>query len=311
MLEGLDEIGWASLSHAYGGAGDVPALLRQAGSAGDVAGEAISELYGSLFHQGTVYPATGAAVPFIVELAQRAPTHRGEFAWMIGMLADPHHAYGSAFDTVRAAVVAHAGVFTGLLADADDQVRAAAAYVLAQTAAPAEPLWDRWAVEDDPQVRASLALALGLRDPARSAPVLAGAVLDDQPPVRVAAALALARGGTAWPGGAVAAVVDAIDDGAEIEYSWRHHDGLADELLVVADNSLAAAVLAHMLRASRAKNRRAAASGDDETLPGQALGTSPAPALGATVAGRSGSECPRGGRVGIAPVWCRLRGIRR
>jgi hypothetical protein len=273
VLEGLDEIGWASLSHAYGGAGDVPALLRQAGSAGDVAGEAISELYGSLFHQGTVCPATGAAVPFLVELAQRAPTRRGEFAWMIGMLADPHHAYGSAFDMVRAAVVAHAGVFTGLLADADDQVRAAAAYVLAQSAAAAESLWDRWAVEDDPQVRASLALALGLRDPARSAPVLAGAVLDDQPAVRVAAALALARGGTAWPGGAVAAVVDAIDDGAEIEYSWRHHDGLADELLVVADNSLAAAVLARMLRASRAKTRRAAAWG--MTRRGQARRSAP------------------------------------
>jgi len=77
VLEGLDEVGWADLSHAYGSAGDVPALLRQAGSGGDVAGEAISELYGRLFHQGTVCPATGAAVPFLVELARWAPARRG------------------------------------------------------------------------------------------------------------------------------------------------------------------------------------------------------------------------------------------
>lgn len=46
-------------------------------------------LSGSLFHQGTVYSATVAAVPFLVELAQRAPTRRGELAWLVGMLADP------------------------------------------------------------------------------------------------------------------------------------------------------------------------------------------------------------------------------
>jgi HEAT repeat protein len=213
-------------------------------------------------------------VPFLVELARWAPARRGEFAWMLGMLADPHHAYGSAFNTVRAAVAAHAGVFTGLLADADAQVRAAAAYVLAQSAAPAAPLWDRWAVEEEPQVRASLALALGLRDLARSAQVLAEAVLHDRPVVRTAAALALARGETAWPGGAVAVVVSAIDDGAEIEYPWRHHDDLADELLVVADDSLAAAVLGLMLRASRPKTRSAGAWG--MTMRGQARRSAPA-----------------------------------
>lgn len=73
VLDRLDEAGWAGLSHAYGSAEDVPALLRQAGSGGDGAGDAISELYGSLFHQGTVYPATAAAVPFLAELARSAP----------------------------------------------------------------------------------------------------------------------------------------------------------------------------------------------------------------------------------------------
>jgi hypothetical protein len=273
VLEGLDEVGWADLSHAYGSAGDVPGLLRQAGSGGDTAGEAISELYGSLFHQGIVYRATAAAVPFLVELARWAPARRGEFAWMLGMLADPHHAYGSAFDVVKAAVTVHVGALTGLAADADGEVRAAAAYVLAQCAAPAAPLWERWAVEEEPRVRASLALALGMRDRARSAQVLAEAVLGGQPVVRAAAALALARGGVAWPVGAVAVVVGAINDGAEIEYPWRYRDELADELMVAIDDSLAAAVLAQLLKAPRAETRSAGAWA--MTVRGQARRSAP------------------------------------
>jgi hypothetical protein len=259
VLEGLDAVGWAGLIHAYGAAGDVPALLRRAGSGGEGARAAISKLYGCLFHQGTVYPATEAAVPFLAELARSGPSHRGELTWMTGMLADPHHAYGSDFDAVSAAVASHAGVFAGLLADADARVRAAAAYGLARCAAPAAPLWDRWAAEEVPEVRASLALALGERDRDRSARVLAAAVLDAVPPVRVAAALALARNQVAWPDGAVAAVITAADDGAGIEGPWCRQGGWADELMVVADDTLAAALLAQMVTAARAKTRRAGA----------------------------------------------------
>jgi hypothetical protein len=43
----------------------------------------------------------------------------------------------------------------------------------------------------------------------------------------------------AWPDGAVAAVVSAIDGGAGVEYAWcRHHDW-TDELLVVAGDGRA------------------------------------------------------------------------
>lgn len=73
MLRGLDEAGWDELSHAYGKAVDTPDLLRQAASPdGEAAQKAVSELNGSIFHQGTVYSATVAAVPFLVELARRA-----------------------------------------------------------------------------------------------------------------------------------------------------------------------------------------------------------------------------------------------
>ncbi len=274
VLDGLDDVGWAERSHAYGSAADIPVLLRQAASDGDAAREAISALYGTLFHQGTVYPATAAAVPFLAELAQWGPSCRSEFCWMLGMMADPHHADGSAFDAVRAAVAAHAGVFTALLADADAQMRAAAAYAVAQCAAPVAPLWDRWEAEEEPCVRASLVLALGLRDPAGSARPLADAVMQAPPAVRAAAALVLARNRIAWPDGAVAVVVSAIDAGAGVEYAWCHHYEWTDELLVVADDRLAAALLAQMLAAAPAKTRRAGVRG--MTVRGQARRSAPA-----------------------------------
>jgi hypothetical protein len=200
-------------------------------------------------------------VPFLAELARRGPSRRSEFCWMLGMMADPHHAYGCAFNTVRAAVAAHAAVLTALLADVDRQVRAAAAYAVAQCAAPVAALCDRWTAEKEPYVRASLLLALGLRDPAGSAGTLAGAVMHAAPTVRAAAALALARNQIAWPDGAVAAVVSAIDAGAEVEYAWCHHPDWTDELLVLADDELAAGLLAQMLAAGSATTRQAVPGG--------------------------------------------------
>ncbi len=247
---------WADLRHAYGSAGDVPAMLRRAGSGGDDGRAAIGDLHGTIFHQGTVYPATTPAVPFLVQLARSAPDHRDQLIWMLGMLADPHHAYGDDFSAVRAAVAVHAGDFARLLADADVQVREAAAYAFAQCAAAAAPLWDRWATEEQPAVRASLLLALAMRDPARSAPVMAEAVLGDPPVVRVAAAVALIRNRVAWPDGAIAAVVSAVDDGVRVNWVWSSdHDDWSDELLL-GDDALAAAVLARLLDSPRAETRR-------------------------------------------------------
>ncbi len=70
VLAGLDEIGWAGLSHAYGPAGDVPGLLRAlaAGSPADRE-HALHALYGTIFHQGSRHEATAPAVPFLAGLA--------------------------------------------------------------------------------------------------------------------------------------------------------------------------------------------------------------------------------------------------
>jgi hypothetical protein len=69
MLEQLEKVDWASLTHAYGEATDVPPLLRSLLSADAKERErSIYDLFGNIWHQGTVYPATAAAVPFLYEL---------------------------------------------------------------------------------------------------------------------------------------------------------------------------------------------------------------------------------------------------
>src|SRR5690348_3356050 len=73
MLEGLDAINWAKLTHAYGPAEDVPGLIRKLASRNARVREgAYRALYGNLWHQHTVYEATAFAVPFLIHLL-RAP----------------------------------------------------------------------------------------------------------------------------------------------------------------------------------------------------------------------------------------------
>jgi hypothetical protein len=67
MLEGLDEIDWAALSHAYGPATDVPEWLRSLRSPDPEVREWVREDW-NIVHQGTGYAATAPAVPFLADL---------------------------------------------------------------------------------------------------------------------------------------------------------------------------------------------------------------------------------------------------
>jgi hypothetical protein len=62
---------WAALSHAYGAAGDVPALLVAAEETGEDSGHEWNEVWGRLCHQGTVYSASFAALPLLADIAER------------------------------------------------------------------------------------------------------------------------------------------------------------------------------------------------------------------------------------------------
>ncbi|MFD5015384.1 HEAT repeat domain-containing protein [Streptomyces chartreusis] len=78
MLDGLHDIDWASMEHAYGSAEEIPALLTALASP-DAAErhKAFDRFYGAVHHQGSVYPPTAATLPFLFELtADRAAPDR-------------------------------------------------------------------------------------------------------------------------------------------------------------------------------------------------------------------------------------------
>ncbi|GAA2405481.1 hypothetical protein GCM10010420_36610 [Streptomyces glaucosporus] len=69
-LAGLDAVDWAALEHAYGAADDVPGQLRALCEAdADGRQKALQGLYGNIFHQGSRYEASAAAVPFLARMA--------------------------------------------------------------------------------------------------------------------------------------------------------------------------------------------------------------------------------------------------
>jgi hypothetical protein len=71
----LDSSRWSELRHAYGPAHDIPSLLRalQALPASSGDAEPWFTLWSALAHQGDVYDASFAAVPYVVEAMARDP----------------------------------------------------------------------------------------------------------------------------------------------------------------------------------------------------------------------------------------------
>ena len=68
-LDTLDNVPWSTLTHAYGSAVDVPDQIRAL--LHEDAKVRTSVLFGftcNIYHQGTIYPATVAAVPFFIEM---------------------------------------------------------------------------------------------------------------------------------------------------------------------------------------------------------------------------------------------------
>jgi HEAT repeats len=152
-LSELDQVDWASLSHAYGSAEDVLDQLR-AVAAGDE--EAFSDLYGNLWHQGTVYQATAHAVPFLIGLLEVGDA---EILHPLACMAqgysyhDVHQMYDDPaqraepayqaviarelrwVEAVRAAVVGGVPVYRRFLSDPNPEYRELAANLLALLAA--------------------------------------------------------------------------------------------------------------------------------------------------------------------------------
>ena len=95
MLD-LDSDRWRDLSHAYGAATDIPALLRQLPTAPvkseDSKREPWFSLWSALCHQSDVYPASFAAVPHIIAASQRRqPTDRAEYLFLAATIESMRH----------------------------------------------------------------------------------------------------------------------------------------------------------------------------------------------------------------------------
>jgi hypothetical protein len=160
MLDRLDCIPWQCLHHAHGSADDVPGLLRALAQSGKQQEDALRELFGNIWHQGTVYEASSYAVPFLVELAAKPGlTRRDEILGLIGALAKGNsylavHAQPGlkmgeplrqeadfeerlenelqSVRITRRTVFEHRDVVCKLLKDTMPMVRAGAAHVLSQ-----------------------------------------------------------------------------------------------------------------------------------------------------------------------------------
>ncbi|MEU8345729.1 HEAT repeat domain-containing protein [Spirillospora sp. NPDC048832] len=265
-LEGLDGVDWAGLDHAYGSAEDVPGLLRTLRSPDrEERHEAFGELFTNIYHQGSRYTASAAAVPFLLALAADPGTpdrayplylatalaigfdeahlpagvaiadwrdavartaaadpeaeERRLDAWVAGA-ADDHerrnrefkrkmydfdHARRAAEAELAAYDAVRAGLPTvrALLTDADDGVRATAAYTVGwfpeESAASLAVLGPMLGTERHPEVAMSALISTGLLDGRDHLPLIRERLAGDEPGPRWAAAVALARLGEPGP----------------------------------------------------------------------------------------------------------------
>lgn len=201
-LDGLDARPWSSLSHAYGSAEDVPDLLRGlTGANADAVEEALSELYGSVLHQGTVYAASVAAAPFLAAIAA-AGQRTADVLALLGGMAESEDEHGVAPGAVRAAVAEQLPLLLPLLAAPEPEVRRTAAWAVSHTRAPAvalPALRARWDREPEAAARAEVLAGIARLDPQGGA-AAAAAVLDPSQPaeVRMAAVFASLDAGAPW-----------------------------------------------------------------------------------------------------------------
>lgn len=244
VLAGLDDVAWDALEHAYGPATDVPEVLRALVSGDDeLADEAMYELFGNIWHQGSVYPATIPAVPFLVAIAVAgaAGKQTPEVLRLLGYIAastDPRGIEDR--DAVRSAVAEHVDAITGLLDDADARTRAAAMSVLvyAGSAQDARPLIiERWHTDVEALSRAEALNALMRVDPAAAADLadeaLSTAAWGDSPEdavLSVSCALAWIRAGRAMNHRVLAAALTPIPEGSGLWY-WNEDGELFGRLI--------------------------------------------------------------------------------
>jgi len=164
MLERLGAVDWDQLTHAYGEAVDVPGLLRSLLAPTEEEREqAVYELFGNIWHQGTVYPATAAAVPFLYELLRNpAVPGRPAIAHLLSCIAD-----GRGYLQIHAAGDDGERTWRKILGDEgkrlEDELEREGAVVSSVRRAVSEGLAALvpYIGDPEPEIRRSVAVALG------------------------------------------------------------------------------------------------------------------------------------------------------
>ncbi|MEU6343643.1 hypothetical protein ABZ883_22190 [Streptomyces sp. NPDC046977] len=258
-LDGLDAHPWADTSHAYGSADDLPHHLRALAGGDDQAAEqAISELYGSVLHQGTVYAASAEVAPFLARVA--AAGHRtADVLILLGGMAESRDEHRVAPGAVRAAVARQLPLMLPQLDAPDAAIRQAAAWAVARTGdggAVLPVLRRRWESEREPLVRAELLGALARVDPVATTAAARASLDPAQPPqVRVAAVFACLDAGLPWSPELHTAVLALLP--ADGHVSGRLDEDRTEPLY---------AITAALLRRDTAADREAAAALLDTAL---------------------------------------------
>lgn len=185
ILEGLEAVDWVAIEHAYGAAVDTPGHLRALAKGDPKARKvALAKLEETIHHQTETYPASAAAVPFLVAIAMdSAHADRVPVLSLIAGLAigDPSAFAREGFDVRSTAGQAALAIREGglatyaavakelpriatLLQDPDDALRRAAPFVLAifaDRAAETLPVVrNALEREKDPFAKASMLLAM-------------------------------------------------------------------------------------------------------------------------------------------------------
>ncbi len=84
-LDCLDRVPWYELEHAYGNAFDIPKEIRRLTSTEDIVQSgAIERLYGTIYHQGSIFSSTAASIdPLLQIVANTSIRNRGRIAELL------------------------------------------------------------------------------------------------------------------------------------------------------------------------------------------------------------------------------------
>lgn len=227
-LAGLHDVNWAALRGAYGSAANVPRRLADTASDDpETVRDAVFALFGSVYHQGTVYEVSAHAVPFLVSLAEAEDlADRGSPAQLLWAIAESEDAGDEVLARIREALTAQAARLLTLAADPDQEVRLFAALTVGllkgvDPVAAGEVLADRLRREGDPQTIAALVTSRARVAPGDWSWLPGWLGPEHHTGVRAAALWAHARSPLPWSGHHSRAVAEAWGGGdPHEEWMW-------------------------------------------------------------------------------------------